>query len=269
MPTPSFAALSPILEKVQPLQGTAEFDGVYFVVSKWVLASTTTSQARSTCQRIATMCHSRAWRDRASSTVEIPSWADFLDELKALSLQTADRCEQLDAIQHDETHPEVHEIAPLCRFSVYSQLQVAAVQRLATELEYLLDAAIEDDVVDTRSFQRIYGLFWLWVLATYEVSRTMSEYRSCFSTELGERILAYKRHVAVLRIPFAKQQFAGRKEPIGAEASISAVDARTKDLAFSVEGRVFWVRELLSEFEELIQSIKPKDILRDLREAQS
>lgn len=93
MPTPSFAYLAPILEKVAPLHGTADFDDVYVDVSDWVLAATTPSQAHSTCQRIATMCHPRAWGDRASSSVEMQSWAAFLDELKALSLQAAERFE--------------------------------------------------------------------------------------------------------------------------------------------------------------------------------
>lgn len=93
MHTQSHAYLAPILEKVEPLHGTADFDHVYVVVSKWVLAATTPSEARIACQRIATMCHSRVWGDRASSSVEMPSWIAFLDELKALCLQAANRLE--------------------------------------------------------------------------------------------------------------------------------------------------------------------------------
>ncbi len=36
------------------------------------------------------MCHPRAWGDRGLSSVEMQSWAAFLVELKALSLQAAE-----------------------------------------------------------------------------------------------------------------------------------------------------------------------------------
>lgn len=91
---PFLADFTPILEKVAPLRGTADFDDVYVEVNDWVLSSRTQSQAHATCQRIATMCHPRAWGDRAaSSSAEMQSWAAFLGELKALSLQTAERLE--------------------------------------------------------------------------------------------------------------------------------------------------------------------------------
>jgi len=86
---PSFADFDPILEKVAPLRGTADFDDVYVEVNEWVSAASTPSQAHAACQRIATMCHPRAWGDRGSSSAEMPSWDAFLRELKELSLQTA------------------------------------------------------------------------------------------------------------------------------------------------------------------------------------
>lgn len=93
MPTPSIADLVPIVEKVAPLRGTADFDDVYVDVNDWVSAARNPSQALATCQRIATMCHPRAWGDRGSSNAGMQSWAAFLGELKALSLQTAERFE--------------------------------------------------------------------------------------------------------------------------------------------------------------------------------
>jgi hypothetical protein len=90
---PFLADFAPILEKVAPLRGTAGFDDVYVEVNDWVLSARTPSQAHATCQRIATMCHPRAWGDRGLSSAEMQSWAAFLGELKALSLRTAERLE--------------------------------------------------------------------------------------------------------------------------------------------------------------------------------
>jgi hypothetical protein len=168
---------------------------------------------------------------------------------------------------HSDNQPEVWQKLPLSRFSVYTQMQVEAAEELGRDLTALLDSAIEGGVLDGLSFQRIYSLFWLWVLATYEITRTMSEYRACFSEPLADRIQGYKRHVAILRMPFAKQQFAGRKEPIGPEGSISAIDSSTKDLAFQVGVEVVWMRKLLSKFTQLVQSVRPQDVLCDLRDA--
>ena len=72
------------------------------------------------------------------------------------------------------THPLVQamwETVPLSRFSVYSQMQFEATQRLAKELRSTLDRSIEGDVIDGDGFQHIYGQFWLWVVATYEIAR--------------------------------------------------------------------------------------------------
>jgi hypothetical protein len=168
---------------------------------------------------------------------------------------------------HSDSYSEILQQRPLIRFSVYTQMQVEAAERLGSDLTALLDSAIEGDVLDGLSFQPIYSSFWLWVLATYEITRTMSEYKTCFSEPLASRIQDYKRHVAILRIPFAKQQFAGRKKPIGPEGSISAIDSSTKDLAFEVGGEVVWMRKLLSEFTQLVQSVKLQDVLCDLRDA--
>lgn len=153
---------------------------------------------------------------------------------------------------------------PLVRFSVYSQAQVECLQRLSCELTKLLD---EDGGLGAN-FQKIYGNFWLWVLGTYEVSRTMCEYKNCFSDRLYEDVLLFKKRIAVIRMPFAKQQHKGNgKCPINAEASVASFNSATKDMAYSVDGTLIWVRPLLAEFDSLVQSIGHADVFHDLRDA--
>lgn len=166
----------------------------------------------------------------------------------------------------DAAISEMLKRAPLVRFSPYSQVQIETVQKLSAELIQNLDQGIQGHQIDGQTFQCIYGDFWLWVLGAYEVTRTMSEYKNCFSGCLNTAVSTFKRSISILRIPFAKQQFMGHdKRPINGEASVYKFDLEKKDLAFEVEGKVVWMRELINEFESLVRSIKPEDVLLDLR----
>src|SRR5688500_1407574 len=114
----------------------------------------------------------------------------------------------------------VIEHAPLIRFSIYSHLQVKIIQSLGAKILEVLDNTFLDERIDGEAFTAIYGQFWLWILAAYEVSRTMSEYPRCFSERHNTEVTQFKRRVSVLRMPFAKLQLQGRdKQSINGEAS--------------------------------------------------
>jgi len=166
-------------------------------------------------------------------------------------------------------HPTIDEVLkmnPLLRFSVYTQAQVDAIKRLSAEIVELLDQSMSPGTVDGPGFQRIYGLFWLWVLGVYEIVRTMSEQKNCFSEKLKTEIASFKATISLLRMPFAKQQFRGRKVPISNENSVYGFDTTKRDMSFNVEGTVVSVREIMQAFDEFIQSITASDVLSDLRE---
>lgn len=153
------------------------------------------------------------------------------------------------------------------RFSTYSQVQVDALRRLSAEIRELLDSSISERAIDTAGFQRTYGLFWLWVLGAYEMTRTLSEYKKCFSERFQAEIAKFKGSISVLRIPFAKQQFQGRdKCPIGVEASVYGFDSTKKDLSFQIDGREIWVRSMLDQFDSFIGVVTIADVLGDLRD---
>jgi len=157
---------------------------------------------------------------------------------------------------------------PLVRFSVYSQIQAQTLRDAAAEICLLLDGSIRDEkFVDGSNLNVIYGRFWMWVLGAYEVTRTMSEYKTCFSSSLTNRVADFKAQISVLRMPFAKLQFKGSDKPINGEASIYSVDMKARDFVFQVGGKHFPMRDLMNQFNSLIASIKPEDVLFDLREA--
>lgn len=167
----------------------------------------------------------------------------------------------------DQILQDIWKRAPLMRFSTYSQVQVEALQRLSVEIRKLLDTSISERAIDTAGFQRTYGLFWLWVLGAYEMTRTLSEYKKCFSERFQAEIAKFKGSISVLRIPFAKQQFQGRdKRPISGEASVYGFDSTKKDLSFQIDGKEIWVRGTLAEFDSFVDAVTIDDVLGDLRD---
>ena len=96
----------------------------------------------------------------------------------------------------------------------------------------------------------------------------MSQHGNCFVPELAEQVSDYKRRVAQLRVPFAKQEVRGTGQPLGAEASVHNVDPATKDVSFKPKDDELWVRRLMNDFETLILSIRPEHVLKDIRESQ-
>lgn len=177
-------------------------------------------------------------------------------------------CITLPFMTDDQVLQDIWKRGPLIHFSVYSHLQVEALRRLSSEICEHLDTSISAQGIDGAGFQRTYGLFWLWVLGAYEMTRTLSEYKKCFSDLFQGEIAHFKSTISVLRMPFAKQQFQGRdKRPISAEASIYGVDTTNKDLSFQIDGKEIWVRVTLAEFERFMGAVTVDDVLSDLRDA--
>ena len=168
----------------------------------------------------------------------------------------------------DQVLQDIWKRGPLIRFSVYSHLQVEELRRLSSEICEHLDTSISAQGIDGAGFQRTYGLFWLWVLGAYEMTRTLSEYKKCFSDLFQGEIANFKSTISVLRMPFAKQQFQGRdRHPISAEASVYGFDTTKKDVSFQIGGKEIWVRATLAEFERFVGAVTVDDVLSDLRHA--
>ena|SRR2546422_3597184 len=71
-----------------------------------------------------------------------------------------------------------------------------------------------------------------------------------------------KSKLSKLRMPFAKQEYEGKRTPIVSEASVYSVDTARKDLKFEIKGTVLSVRGLIGAFNSVFDSIKYEDILR-------
>ena len=146
---------------------------------------------------------------------------------------------------------------PLINFSVYTNPQI--------ELLIKMESTINEMILNRRDAQvlnDIYGSFWLWTLGAYEVVRTMAQAKSCFTPEVHDRLIGYKRKLAKIRIPFAKQEYQGRNQPIFNEASMSGMDIETGDMSFTIEDVKYSSRALMKEFHDLMASITDSDIIK-------
>jgi len=98
---------------------------------------------------------------------------------------------------------------PLVAFSVYTHIQVEVLKDLGATIRASLDTTMSEGHVQGPGFNKLYGEFWLWVIGVYEVVRTMDQATGSFSGRAGADIHAFKRRVAKLRMPFAKQEYSG------------------------------------------------------------
>lgn len=157
---------------------------------------------------------------------------------------------------------------PLINFSLYTHMQAEVIRSLGNEICGILDASfiLNSDGskhLDGNQLRNIWGKFWLWIIGSYEIVRTVSQAKGCFTEEVSDRFDCFKRKIAKLRIPFAKQEYAqGGKQPIKAEASIAGIDLKTNDVLYYVKGTRFSPRELICEFDSLISTITIEDVLQ-------
>lgn len=157
---------------------------------------------------------------------------------------------------------------PLLKFSVYSQIQADIVRNEGTRLNETLDQVFIAEGVDGQRFNQAYGQFWLWTLGAYEFTRTLTQHSKCFSDDFASRAQTFKKSIALMRMPFAKQELSGKfGSTLDAEASVSSIDQENKDLGFQVGEREIWMRKLIADFSALLDSIEPSDVLARFGEA--
>lgn len=161
---------------------------------------------------------------------------------------------------------------PLIGFSVYTHIQSKTLQTLRQEIIQCFEAGMytlsgdgETPCVDGELVNRAYGLFWLWVLGAFEIVRTMCQAEQCFSSRVIGDLKDIKRRLALLRMPFAKQELAGKSVPVGAEPSIYRIVGSPPDFWYQVSGQEFSVRQLLDEFAIVLSKINRSDVLANHR----
>ncbi|WP_172329572.1 hypothetical protein [Mangrovicoccus sp. HB161399] len=110
-------------------------------------------------------------------------------------------------------------------------------------------------------FARYTGPFWLWILGAYEVLRTIDRNGECLSRDLRQKIAEEKRHVAQIRMPFAKQELNRRSGPAFGELSVVGPDGGP---GCDIGGERFRAAGVIARFAGLIASVKPEDVPKEI-----
>jgi hypothetical protein len=156
---------------------------------------------------------------------------------------------------------------PLIQFSLYTDSQAQILLDLGEKIIRLLDEGlIKPNIVD-RPAREAYGQFWLWVLGAWEVIRTMDEpeHRDCFAEPIFTEIGKMKKTLHRIRIPFAKQELAGRKgKHVYSELSMYTFDHERKDIGYKIDHEIVWMRRTLIDFDHFIRSIQTSHVLKAL-----
>jgi hypothetical protein len=158
---------------------------------------------------------------------------------------------------------DILEHSPLLKFSLYTQIQFQAIQEIGEEtLRSMTWRPAPELGMSSSNLKRAYHLFWLWTLGAYEVIRTMSEHHDCFDSETAQKISEMKRELAVIRIPFAKQQMRKTSVPVYNELSVNGLEEET--FCFFIEGRTFRAADVICNVIELLASIRPDNIKKSM-----
>ena len=92
----------------------------------------------------------------------------------------------------NDGYSKIIEKTPLIQFSIGTTIQVQSLRAIGNEIIELS----KDWTDEINDFQRVYNLFWLWVLGAHEVIRTMDQHKECFAAHLQAEIGNEKKFLA-------------------------------------------------------------------------
>jgi hypothetical protein len=171
--------------------------------------------------------------------------------------------ERFNELLIDPTWEEIVERDPLIAFSHYLSGRVHVLVDVACEILEHLDRGFVDSRVDAGRIARAESLMWLWILGAYEVVRTMSQAKACFSDSAFEELVRLKKRLSSVRMPAAKMEKPGEKIPVNSNRSPAGWDMANRDLLVNApeEQPDISARFLLAEFDRVFSSLTKQDVL--------
>ena len=161
------------------------------------------------------------------------------------------------------TWEQIVERDPIIAFSHYFSGRVQVLINVADEIMENLNQGFRGEAVDGDRIERAESLMWLWTLGAYEVVRTMCQAKGCFTESVLNQLKELKKTLAIVRMPAAKMEKAGKHVPVTSNRSPSGWDIQNRDLIVSDPESTSYVsaRSILQEFDKVFSSIKKEDIL--------
>ncbi|MEZ4777620.1 MAG: hypothetical protein R3D00_30880 [Bacteroidia bacterium] len=163
------------------------------------------------------------------------------------------------------TEEQVFEREPLMKFSFYLNSRHMVLISTLDEITENLDngfSGFPSGVIDGSSIGHASSLMWYWTLRAYEVIRTISQAKDCFSSKFIEDVNDLKRDLSKARMPSAKMEKRGKREPVISTRSPDGWDYENKDLLIGDPYDYISARKLLQKYDEIMTNLKPSDVLK-------
>lgn len=164
---------------------------------------------------------------------------------------------------HEE---EIIKREPLLKFSFYLSDRNNLLLRVSDEILENLDkgfaSSSRKDSDAMSSIINASDSTWFWILGAYEVVRTISQAKECFSDKFIDKINELKKELAIVRMPSAKMEKKGRKEPVSSSRCADGWDIENKDLVIGDPENPKSARELIELYDKTLCSLEPDDVIK-------
>jgi hypothetical protein len=165
------------------------------------------------------------------------------------------------------TEVEMFTREPLMAFSFYLSGRNNCLIYLSVEIVENLDKGFTGATLKAGLIDRASTLLWLWTLGAYEVIRTISQAKDCFSDLFIEKVNILKKQLAIVRMPNAKMEEQGKKKPVNSNRSPDGWDVANKDLLVGNPENPISGRYLLEFYETTISSLTLVDVKKHHQES--
>jgi len=167
------------------------------------------------------------------------------------------------------TREQVLEREPLLAFSVYLSERNNNVLQLSDEILSNLELGFNDGRhIDATIIGNASVSMWFWTLGAYEIVRTISQAKECFTDEFIVKINELKKQLAIVRMPSAKMEEQGSKSiPVNSNRSADGWDLDSKDLIVGSPQNPKSARQLIELYDTTLCSLVPSDIKKQHQES--
>lgn len=161
------------------------------------------------------------------------------------------------------TWDEMVEREPLLKFSFYLSSRNNVLLALSDEIIEKLDEGFSNpQVINAGLVSDVSTLTWLWTLGAYEVVRTICQAKECFSSSFIDKASELKKQLAIVRMPNAKMEEAGKKKPVNSNRSPDGWDYDNKDLLIGDPENPVSARWLISMYDNTMAELTKDDIMK-------
>lgn len=151
---------------------------------------------------------------------------------------------------------------PLLNYSFYlSSKNILLLNTIDTILEKL-NSGFSESSVNGDSISDASVLTWFWTLGAYEIVRTMSESKDCFSETINTKLNPLKQLLAKARMPSSKMEKKGKKIPVNSNRSFDGWDVKNKDLLIGDPDDYISARKMFKLYDSTLSSITVNDVIK-------